>query len=45
MFVSVIKIEPLDEVKSIGPLNPERDDAVKTSKILLINKGELVAKG
>lgn len=44
-FVYMNKIEPSGDVKSIGPSGLEREDAVKTSRILLINKGRLIAKG
>lgn len=44
-IVYMIKIEPSGDVKNIGPLGLERDDAVKTSRILLMNKGRLIAKG
>lgn len=36
--------EPSGDVKNIGPLGLERDDVVKTSRILLVNKAKLIAK-
>lgn len=44
-FVYMIKNEPPGNVKNISPLGLERDDTVKTGRILLINKGRLFAKG
>lgn len=44
-FACRIKNEPSGDVKNIDPLSLERDDTVKTSRILLINKRRLTAKG
>lgn len=43
-FVCTIEIEPCGDVKNVGPLGLESDDAVKTSRILLMNKDRPIAK-
>lgn len=43
-FVDVVKIEPSGDGKNIGPLGLESDDAMKTSRILLMNKDRPIAK-
>lgn len=44
-FVYMAKTEPSGDVKNSGSLHLERDDVVKTNRILLINKGRLLANG
>lgn len=43
-FVYTPKTEPSGDVKNIGPAGLERDDVVKTGRILLINKARLTVK-
>lgn len=43
-FVHETKFEPSGDVKNIGPLGLESDGAVKTSRILLMNKGWPLAR-
>lgn len=40
-----LKNEPSGDVKNIGPLGLEKDDTVRNSRILLINKGKTHCQG
>lgn len=44
-FVVTGETKPSDDGKNSGPLGLERADVVETSRIRLINKGRLLAKG